>query len=211
MGDPVTTQPQGEGRERVLRAAHRLFIEHGFAEVSVQQIADVAGITKATMYHHYRSKEALFLAVCLREMERMCAGLDHIVCDERPFRDQLEAVIRFLLDSAASVDTGRLFTDLRRHVDRDHRAAMHDLGSPATAIRPLFERAISTGEIQSIDLDAVVPMVFGMVFGQVRFAMEEGRPEHLRKDLAPLIAAVLVDGIGTGQRLGCCPSRNEET
>lgn len=192
-------------------AAHQLFVEHGFSEVSVQQIADVAGITKATMYHHYRSKEALFLAVCRREIDRMCDGLNEIARDERPFRQQLETMIQFLLDSAASVDTGRLFTDLRRHVDREHRATMHDLGNPATAIQPLFERAISTGEIRPIDLDMVVPMVFGMVFGQVRFAMEEGRPEHLRKDLARLIAAVLIDGIGAGARTECYPCMNEET
>lgn len=207
----VATPHHGEARERVLNAAHQLFVAQGFAEVSMQQIAASAGITKATMYHHYPSKEALFLAVCLREGEQMRAGLERSVRDEQPFRAQLEAVIRFLLDSASNADTGRLIADLHRHVDRQHRAAVHDLANPATVIRPLFEQAIARREIRPIDLDTVVPMLLGMVFGQVRFAMSEGRPDHLRKDLAPTITTVLIDGIGTTGHYDCQPCILEET
>ncbi len=207
----ATLAQPSEGRERVLLAAHELFVAHGYAEVSMQQIAGAAGITKATMYHHYPSKEALFLAVCLRETERMREGLDEIVGNERPFREQLEAIIRFLLDSAASVDTGRLFADLRRHVDHDHHRTMHRVGNPASTIRPLFERAIAAGEIQPLDLDVVVPMFFGIVFGTVRFAMDEGCSEHLAGDLAPFIARILIDGIGMSERSRPCPAMNQET
>ena len=205
--------PHGEARERVLHAAHQLFVTHGFAEVSMQQIAAAVGITKATMYHHYPGKEALFLAVCHREVDQMRAGLQEIVChcQERPFPEQLEALIRFLLVSASSADTARLIADLRRHVSHEHRTAMHDLSNPATVIRPFFQRAIDSGEIRSIDLDVIVPMVFGMVFGQVRFALDGGRPDHLQKNLPTIITRVLISGIGGSERPNSRCLRDEET
>jgi TetR/AcrR family transcriptional regulator len=51
------------GRERLLAAAQRLFSERGYASVSIQQIALHAGLSKATVYHHFPTKESLYLEV----------------------------------------------------------------------------------------------------------------------------------------------------
>ncbi|HXH64516.1 MAG TPA: TetR/AcrR family transcriptional regulator, partial [Mariprofundaceae bacterium] len=51
------------GRERLLASAQRLFAERGYASVSIQQIALDAGLCKATVYHHFPTKEVLYLEV----------------------------------------------------------------------------------------------------------------------------------------------------
>jgi TetR/AcrR family transcriptional regulator len=51
------------GRERLLASAQRLFAERGFASVSIQQIALAAGLSKATVFHHFPTKESLYLEV----------------------------------------------------------------------------------------------------------------------------------------------------
>jgi AcrR family transcriptional regulator len=201
--EQMATLPGVDGRERILSEAHALFTACGFTDVSMQQIADGAGITKATMYHHYRSKEDLFIEVCLREIRRTQAGIEDQLAIGGTFREQIDRVVRFLLGSMARSDTGRLFADLSRHVGTERRlAVIHEAGHPMTGMRPLFEQAIATGEIRDVDLDVVVPLFLGMVFGQVRFALREGHPEHLQRDLASVIVGVLIDGIGTGERLG---------
>ena len=45
--------------EAVRTAAVDLFARHGFANTSVQQIVDAAGVTKGAMYHYFRSKDDL--------------------------------------------------------------------------------------------------------------------------------------------------------
>src|SRR5262245_48700496 len=51
-------------REQIRAAAHRLFLQHGFAGTSTDAIMEVAGISsKETLYRHYPSKEALFVDV----------------------------------------------------------------------------------------------------------------------------------------------------
>lgn len=48
---------------QVVEAARSLFTEHGFAAVSMDQVAKSAGVSKATVYAHFQSKEQLFVAI----------------------------------------------------------------------------------------------------------------------------------------------------
>lgn len=61
----------GNARERLLSAALELFAEHGVSGTSLQMIADRLGVTKAAVYHQFRAKEEIVLAVIeppLREL-----------------------------------------------------------------------------------------------------------------------------------------------
>jgi len=50
-------------RRRILDAAYELFYRKGFGRVSVDEIAEFAGVTKRTLYYHFKSKDALLAAV----------------------------------------------------------------------------------------------------------------------------------------------------
>jgi len=50
-------------RRRILDAAYGLFYRGGFARAGVDAIAEAAGVTKRTLYDHFRSKDALLAAV----------------------------------------------------------------------------------------------------------------------------------------------------
>jgi AcrR family transcriptional regulator len=53
-------------RERILDAAMAVFRRHGFRRSSIEQAAEAAGLTRQALYHHFKSKEALFRAVIER-------------------------------------------------------------------------------------------------------------------------------------------------
>jgi AcrR family transcriptional regulator len=67
MAQTVTKRTQAERRaatrRELLTAAKKLIAERGFAEASLSEIADSAGVTKGALYHHFASKEELFLAL----------------------------------------------------------------------------------------------------------------------------------------------------
>lgn len=50
-------------RRRILETAYELFYRRGYARVGVDQVAERAGLTKRTLYYHFRSKDALLAAV----------------------------------------------------------------------------------------------------------------------------------------------------
>ena len=50
------------GEAAILDAAVRLFSRHGYDGVSMRSVAREAGVSKSNIYHHFESKEALYLA-----------------------------------------------------------------------------------------------------------------------------------------------------
>lgn len=57
------TKKVDSGAQRILNAAKTLFSSKGYEGTSVSAIAKLANISKANIYHHYSSKEDLYLAV----------------------------------------------------------------------------------------------------------------------------------------------------
>lgn len=56
----------------ILDAAQSLFIEKQYADVSLREITEVAGVTKGALYHHFSTKEELYLQTiyrCLAEVK----------------------------------------------------------------------------------------------------------------------------------------------
>jgi AcrR family transcriptional regulator len=58
-----------EARERILEAAYELFAQRGIRAVGIDEVIARAGVAKATLYRHFRSKEDLVLAFLARRDE----------------------------------------------------------------------------------------------------------------------------------------------
>jgi AcrR family transcriptional regulator len=53
----------------ILTAAQTLFLSKNYADVSMTEIAETAGVTKGALYHHFPSKEALYLAMMYADLQ----------------------------------------------------------------------------------------------------------------------------------------------
>lgn len=71
MSEPAGRR--GGARERLHAAALDLFAEHGVSGTSLQMIADRLGVTKAAVYHVYRTKEEIVLGLMRPTLERLTA------------------------------------------------------------------------------------------------------------------------------------------
>jgi len=75
-GDEVRNSPALEGRARsILLAAVELFIEKGFHQTSMRDIAGAAGVSLGNLYNHYSGKTALIESVAVLEREEQAAFL----------------------------------------------------------------------------------------------------------------------------------------
>ncbi len=70
---PTPAALTAEKRKSILDSARDAFAEHGYKGASMSAITHVAGVSKSTVYHHYRSKAELFGAFVERECARMLA------------------------------------------------------------------------------------------------------------------------------------------
>ena len=93
---------------RVLLTARRLFTEHGYAGVGLEEVATQSGVTRGAIYHHFGSKIGLFEAV-LAEVQRSVASA--IERETGPLADpwdQLETGCQVFLAASVEEDTRRI-------------------------------------------------------------------------------------------------------
>lgn len=70
MNRPAIRDPEAT-RASIIKAAYALFVEKGFADTSVSEIAKAAGVTQSLIHHHFGSKQELWKEVgrsCLYEI-----------------------------------------------------------------------------------------------------------------------------------------------
>lgn len=53
----------------ILSAAENLFVQKNYADVSMSEIAYLANLTKGALYHHFKSKEDLYITMMLRDFD----------------------------------------------------------------------------------------------------------------------------------------------
>ncbi|MFP4513515.1 MAG: TetR/AcrR family transcriptional regulator [Acidimicrobiales bacterium] len=68
---PRRLMGRDERRQQIQRTAARAFAREGFVSTSIDDVANEAGITRAIVYRHFDSKEALYRAVLLDVSERL--------------------------------------------------------------------------------------------------------------------------------------------
>lgn len=92
--ETTATATKGGARQRLMKAADRLFYERGINTVGVNEIVDVAGVAKTSLYLHFPSKDDLVAAYLAARVEKYTAEWRRILDatgDESPDR-KLDAI-----------------------------------------------------------------------------------------------------------------------
>lgn len=86
-------------RQRIIEAAHALFIEHGTA-VEMRQVAERAGVGVGTIYRNFPTKADLVVAVATRVVQTTEASLDAVLAIDDPI-EAVSSYVSILLDTFA--------------------------------------------------------------------------------------------------------------
>jgi AcrR family transcriptional regulator len=65
-----------EAKERIKESALKLFSERGYRGTSVREIAEMAGVTKPTIYYHFKDKENLFETILKGELSELIKSVE---------------------------------------------------------------------------------------------------------------------------------------
>lgn len=191
--------------EALLAAAERVFAKRPSEEVTVEEIADEAGVAVGSIYNNFGSKAALHAAVVDRALDVDRAYMDRAYTPERSPIEQLEAAaeqyLRFYLDQPeyfrmlafpappgnypAAAETAER---LARRVD-EQNARMIDA----------IERGIAEGTIRPLDASRAATILWSSWNGVISLAW---RPDALREDeegLADLLS-LAADMVSWGLR-----------
>ena len=81
---------------RIVKAAVELFGEHGVGGTSLQMIADALGVTKAAVYHQFKTKEEIVVAAAEAELSRLETALDAAEAEPDPTSARAVLVARIV-------------------------------------------------------------------------------------------------------------------
>jgi TetR/AcrR family transcriptional regulator, fatty acid metabolism regulator protein len=79
----------------ILSTASRLFAAKGYDNATTSEIAREAGVAEGTLYHHFGSKDGIFLKLFDETMEGYLGGIEGLLAEETSGRETLAALVRF--------------------------------------------------------------------------------------------------------------------
>jgi TetR/AcrR family transcriptional regulator len=150
MNDVTGTRDPDLTRERILEAAQALFVEKGFAAVSMREVAARSGVTKSLIHHHFGSKEALWELVKEQAFAAYAEGqaADLKRADEPDAELLKDAVARYFHFLKDHPEVVRLFA--WTHLDEDQSCGRLDaelVALGAERIRQTQQRGLMRADV----------------------------------------------------------------
>ncbi|HET7217036.1 MAG TPA: TetR/AcrR family transcriptional regulator [Vicinamibacterales bacterium] len=171
--------PSAKAHRNVLDAALALFAERGIDGTSMDAIAGASGVSKATIYKHWRDKDALCLDVVARLHE---APPD---VDSGNLRKDLIAVLTYQPGEHGRTAPGRLMPHLMAHAVRNPafgkawRAGFLD--PPRLQLTKVLARGTARGELRrGVNSELALALLIGpMVYGHILTRIDRTPPRRL--------------------------------
>lgn len=190
-------------REQLLDAAERLFLAHGLAATSLQDIAREAGVTRGAVYWHFADKvalaEALFQRVDL-PLEQVLAEAERDLAADplAQLRNLAGSAIRLIRDDAPArraftilLHSGPFVGELAPLAKR-HEESIDDC---ASRMERLVAAAMATGQLrQDMSSRQAVTALFGLVDGLLRLCTQHEASVARCADAERAIG-LLIDGL----------------
>ncbi|MTL15846.1 TetR family transcriptional regulator [Nocardia seriolae] len=168
-------------RERVLAAAQEAFAAEGIS-VPLDEIARRAGVGAGTVYRHFPTKEALFEAAILDQVEKITAHARELTAAEDPGTVFFEILELLVMQGGVKRD---LADALRGRGGEHPRTVSHDLKA---ALATLLSRAQEAGAVRpEISVDDLLTIIKGIFLA----VHEAGADPGLRERTF----AVIADGL----------------
>src|SRR5579864_7020510 len=89
---------RGGSREAIVEAAERLFLERGFGAVSMDELAEAAGLARRTLYNQFASKEEIFREMLLKVSGQLENAFPPGMETQGDVENVLRLVARVILD-----------------------------------------------------------------------------------------------------------------
>ncbi|HVO55972.1 MAG TPA: TetR/AcrR family transcriptional regulator [Solirubrobacterales bacterium] len=185
-------RPSTGAREALVAAAHELFLERDYEQVSTEEILSRSGVSRGAMYHHFPTKLDLFRAV-YEESEQRVLGL--VAVELAGATDPFDALI---LGSKAYLHQAETNPELRRIGLGQSRAVLGwsrwrevatNLG--LGVVREMVKAAIQAGQISPRDPEPTAQILLGALIEAAMLIAVAENPTHARQESEPVVVELI--------------------
>lgn len=181
-------------RELILRRAAALFAAQGYSATTMNQVAAAVGLSKATLYHYHRDKDALLASIAeahVNKLKALVAGV--LALRLQPEARLRELIHRIVVEYADAQHAHRVLTEDvkflqpedRERILNTEREVVNGFAQALVALRP---------ELRDAALAKPLTMLlFGMINWMFTWVKPGGALDHAA--LAPIVADLLLGGL----------------
>ncbi|HSE03792.1 MAG TPA: TetR/AcrR family transcriptional regulator [Methylomirabilota bacterium] len=187
-------------RDRILQAALEIFAEKGYHRALVDDIVRASRTSKGAVYHHFPSKEALYLALVDEFSARLAEGMAVAIGNAHGALGKVQAAL------TAGLETFSRHRDLARILllesaslgpaYQSKRLEVHERF--ASLIQAYLDDAVAEGSIPPLDTRVATLAWLGAVNEVVIQWLNRGRPD-LMTEAVPALTPLLLRSIGAAQ------------
>lgn len=167
-------------KKQIVQAARNVFLSQGFGSTSMEDIARVAGMGKASIYHYFSSKEELFNEIITLEIEEM---ENEMLAELKKHKTAEEKIQAFITTKFYRIRTRYHQMESKLNLWKElgeqyHHVMMRFGQKEAEIIASIFVSGMTTGEFRQVDplkLSAMMMTYFwGMQYSVYRQSCIDG-------------------------------------
>ncbi len=164
-----------ETREKILDAAHQVFLRKGTAGSRTQEIADEAGVNKALVHYYFGTKAALADAIFERSLGTLVPLMFRILADEhRTIEQKVRDIVREQIEfhSTRPYLAGYMVSEMHAEPERVAAIMARRGHPPRDVLRRQIREAVLAGSMRPISAEQFIVNLMGLLI--FPFAMRPG-------------------------------------
>ncbi|MBU1670610.1 MAG: TetR/AcrR family transcriptional regulator [Actinobacteria bacterium] len=198
--EQVPVEQRAASEQAIKKAALRLFSEKGFYSTSTRELTEAAGVSKGTLYWHFRSKEEVAFSLVSDMLGDFLGLVERARDEEGPVIDRMER----LVGAVAALYYQE--TDYLRLLWK-FRADRHYIFSPEytekvtsyyvrirKSLESVIEQGIASGEFREVDSKQMAFIMLGITEG-LEVEWLENEAEFSMSDALEVTMAMLMDSM----------------
>jgi len=153
--------------EQILETAKNLFVNEGYHGLSMREIADALGVSKAALYYYFKDKEELFLAILRIYLDDINAALNRILAQPVNCQDQIRLFVEYVLTQPAEQRaTIRLAMQESIHLSPEARGAFSVIYREKfiDKVKSILQAGMQNHEFREMDDEVAVWALLGIMF-----------------------------------------------
>lgn len=198
-------------REEIANAAFRLFMQKGYTNTKIIDIAAAMNIGKGTVYEYFKSKDDILLDIILNNVKGEFEKLSVRIAEHDAFEDRLRAMINFEIDFVQRF--GKYAVEIKNLVfeasdtklsEEIQKAIFDIIGMEHRAAYEMVELAMSRGEMRRMNKTLAAHFIVGMsatyasVKGGIPCELGIPHPSGIDEKMGDYTADDIVDLIKNG-------------
>ena len=193
----MTRPPHPELVDELLVITTDLIIKKGARNVTLREIAGLAGVTPTTIHYYFGDKRGLFEAARLRAIAQLDAAVDAALDTSAEAVTQLRQVATaFFGWSLANPQGFALVFDALPPMEEPTELSTRQYYATLVRLQEVFQQGIARGELVCGDADARALVGFSLLFGLSNLYLNKRLPPRYWDDPAPVIEDALAVFLG---------------